>query len=278
MFSAGYRAKADALAASLMPLGLPFALFEVPHVHRSISVRGVLDMTYCKPRFISGVLGKFQRPVLYVDADFLFCRHPVLISTFAPAGIDFAIYNWLADLMNDAWGPDLDRIGRESEAAARYWKFGFAVEKVSQSQMLCSGGVQYWAATAAARRLLTAWDRQIEAKPRSPDDELLDYVFNFLPAERHDVRTAWLPKEYVRYVHWPYVEPVINHPDVPAREVAGNFEYLGDSRVNAAELTDVSKARPFPRGALLDVAEKRLVFSAPPGTDFSMPLTTPLFL
>ena len=278
MFSAAYRAKADALAASLTRLGLPFALFEVPNVHRSISTRGVMDMAHCKPRFIATALAKFHRPVLYVDADFVFCRQPTLISTFAGAGVDFAIYNWLADLMNDAWGPDPQRDALMPDGTPRYWQFGFGVEKVSQNQMLCSGGVQYWAATSAARGLLSAWERQIEARPRSPDDELLDYVFNFSPAERRAAKTAWLPKEYVRYIHWPYVEPVTNHPDVPARRVAGNFDYLGDARVNAAELTDISKARPFPRGAILDVLERRLLFSGPSGAAFSMPLTIPLFL
>ncbi len=278
MYTADFRPKAERLVASLKALDLPFAVFEVPHVHRSISVHGTLDAAYCKPRFIAALLAAYRCPVVYVDADFEFCRAPDLFRTYAEQGADFAIYNWLTDLMNDAWAPHLGRPERHPTGHARYWRFGFAIDKASLTQMLCSGGVQYWAPTEAAQGLLAAWENRIVGAPLTPDDENLDFAYNFHPRERGGVNARWLPKEYSRSAHWLYVDPTINHRDIASPRVPGQFQHLDNARVNAAELTDIAKARPFPRAAELDLVAGNVLFTDAGGRAVMMPLTQPFYL
>ena len=98
MFTKTYTQKATRLASSLQKLRLPFSLYEVPSAHRSISQYGNDDLTYCKPSFIEWSLNRFQQPVLYVDADCVFCEKPELIWVLAGEYVDFAIYNWFSDL------------------------------------------------------------------------------------------------------------------------------------------------------------------------------------
>ena len=59
-------------------------------------------------------------------------REPKQIATLAQKGCDFAIYNWLADKMNDAWRP---------EPGTPLWKFYFRVDLASTSQLMASGAV-----------------------------------------------------------------------------------------------------------------------------------------
>ena len=36
------------------------------------------------------------------------------------------------------------------------------------------------------------------------------------------LKYSWLEKEYSRYCWWPYIEPVINHPDIPSLRASSN--------------------------------------------------------
>ncbi len=144
--------------------------------------------------------------------------------------------------------------------------------------MLCSCGVQYWAATPAARSLLAAWEERIEAAQYTPDNESLDLALNFSPEIRRDLRPAWLPKDDVRSVHWPYLAPTLSHRAIPSPRIAGHFHHLGDDRVKAAELEDISRARPFPRDAVLDMVEGRILVADRNGGRFAFPFTRPIYL
>ncbi len=114
-----YRQQAERLAASLDIFSLAHALFEVPQIHRSTSPKGGDALDFSKPRFIATMLRQFGRPVLYVDGDMVFRQFPALIGQLCAEGRDFAIYNWLADSMNDAWRPD--------DPDGRLWKFYFSI-------------------------------------------------------------------------------------------------------------------------------------------------------
>jgi len=266
LFTASYRLKAERLAASLEQLGLAYALFEAPQIHRSISGHGSDDIAFAKPRFIGRVLERFGKPVLYVDADVVFRRSPTLIATLCADHIDFAIYNWLADGENDAWIP---------ADASGLWKFYFAMDALSDSQLAASGAVQFWNNTQAAHALLAAWEAALSGFPGVQDDHCLDFAFNHAGA---GLRHHWLPKEYVRYAFWPYADPVIDHPDFPAPQ-AGQFAALGMTRVDASKITmPVRKQHPFPRDALIDTAKNLLLTPQPDGSRAAMPLTRPLFL
>lgn len=266
MFTASYRLKAERLAASLDQLGLAHALFETPQIHRSISGRGSDDIAFAKPRFIAAMLQRFAKPVLYVDADVVFRQQPTLIAALCADGTDFAIYNWLADAENDAWMP---------ADASGLWKFYFAMDAASDSQLAASGAVQFWNATQPAQALLAAWEAALTGFPGVQDDHCLDFAFNHAG---EGMRTHWLPKDYARYAFWPYADPVIDHPDFPAPQ-GGQFAALGLKRVDALKIImPARKQHPFPRNALIDTARNLLLTPQPDGSRTATPLTRPLFL
>ena len=156
MFTPGYHAKAERLAASLNAFGLAHAIFEAPQVHRSISPRGGAELDFSKPRFIRFALEHFAKPVLYVDADVIFRKNPDAISALCGRPSDFAIYNWLADPMSDAWRP---------EPGTPLWKFYFSVDAASDSQLMASGAVQFWKNTGATQVLLKDWENALMRHP-----------------------------------------------------------------------------------------------------------------
>jgi hypothetical protein len=238
MFTPDYRHQAERLAASLDRFSLGYGLFEVPQVHRSISAKGSDDLDFSKSRFIAAMLRRFNKPVLYVDSDMVFRQPPDLITRLCGEDCDFAIYNWLADPVNDAWRPE-----------GKQWKFFFGVDLASDSQLMASGAVQLWRGSEAAFRLLADWEQSLLRHPRSEDDHCLDFAYNH--GDHHGLKPSWLPKNYCRYAFWPYVEPVIDHPEFPT-PVTSHFEVLGSARFDRAKIARTQKQGPFPRDAVLD--------------------------
>ncbi|HEU0096473.1 MAG TPA: hypothetical protein VFQ52_08455 [Rhizomicrobium sp.] len=266
MFTPGYRLKAERLAASLEQLGLAYTLFETPQIHRSVSGRGSNDIAFAKPCFISEMLKRFGKPMLYVDADMVFRQQPALIARLCADRTDFAIYNWLVDAENDAWMPAGD---------TGLWKFYFAMDALSDSQLAASGAVQLWNNTRSAHALLAAWEAALSGFPGVQDDHCLDFAFNHTGV---GLCARWLSKEYARYAFWPYADPVIDHPDFPAPQ-AGQFAALGMKRVDASKVTmPTRKQHPFPRDALIDTVKNLLLIPQPDGSRAAVPLARPLFL
>ena len=264
MFTAAYSAKAERLAASCARLGLPYAIHEVPTVHNSISVHGTNDFTYTKPNFIRNLLAAHNKPVLYVDADCEFMAQPELIDELAKFRCDFAIYNWYADEYTDKFVPfDLPGDTNEPVTARRFYKFKGSVDWVSKRQLLCSGLVQFYGNSVAARVLLKRWHQSILRFPGSADDHALDFTFNnpktFSPL-RLLMRARWLPKSYARISWWIYVKPIINHADTPLpspntvaiRDRGGRKEFYRSKMKRAkTELL-------FPRDCILDTQRHEL--------------------
>jgi hypothetical protein len=251
MFTPGYHETAQRLAVSLEQFGLGHALFMVPDVHRSISAEGQGDLSVSKPRFIRFLLERFEKPVLCLDCDTILRREPKQIATLVRKGCDFAIYNWLADMMNDAWRP---------EPKTPLWKFYFRVDLASESQLMASGAVQFWAPTGAAFTLLSDWEQALANHPRSEDDQCLDFAYNH--GDRTGLNPHWLPKSYCRYGYWMYVQPVIDHPQFP--EPAGtSYQQLGSERFDRAQIRRVEKQDAFPIDWLVDAAQKQLLRPGP---------------
>jgi len=86
LYTASYRPLAERLAASLTQFGLPYALYEVPTVHRSLSVLGTDDPTYTKANFVRHLLDTHRVPILYLDCDCVIRTEPKLIRSFIEAG------------------------------------------------------------------------------------------------------------------------------------------------------------------------------------------------
>lgn len=267
MFTRDYRGKAERLAASLDTLGLAHAIFEVPQVHRSISAAGGAELDFSKPRFLRFALERFGKPVLYVDADVIFRKNSEALASLCASECDFAVYNWLADPMNDAWRP---------EPGTPLWKFFFSVDLASESQLMSSGAVQFWKGTDAALTLLKDWEQSLVRHPRSEDDHCLDFAYNH--GDRTGLNPAWLAKEYARYAFWIYADPVIDHPELPA-PLTGAFESLGSARFVREKIARASKQLPFPREAVVDAQAGQLLIPQP-GGGFAPagPLPLPLFL
>jgi hypothetical protein len=263
MFTPSHRDLATRLATSLEQLGLPFAIYEVPTVHRSISPRGTDEPGYTKANFISYVLREFQTPVLYVDCDCVFRVEPRRIRALVADGCDFAIYNWLADEHTDAFVPfDVPMADDRADAARpRLFRFSHSIDWFSPDQLICSGAVQFYANTTAARDLLAVWSAAVRDCSGVPDDQCLDYAFNFRRPTTPGARWTWLDKAYARYLFWIYARPVIDHPQIPApgdpvgAKIADKTGAPRWKMDNAEVRTD---GRLFPRDALVD-ADRRLI-------------------
>ena len=264
LHTASYRPLAERLAASLMQFGLPFTLYEVPTVHRSMSVRGTDDPTYTKANFVRHLLDTHGVPILYLDCDCVIRSEPKLIQSLVDAGTEFAIYNWLADVHTDAYapvelrGPD----GKTVTPANRFFRFSHSIDAYSPTQLICSGAAQLYANTPAARALLDAWSAVIDEHPGVEDDQCLDWTYNFRMPNAQKPRSLWLDKSYARYLFWIFSRPVIDHPQLPAgaRPRTAPYKPLPASLRFRAELAETRTASLLvPRDCLIDTQLKRLL-------------------
>lgn len=260
MFTFGYREKAKRLEASCEKFGLPFVTHEVSSVHKSISARGTLEPSFTKANFIHHVLSQHGKPVLYVDADCEFLEEPKLLDKIVKSGYDFAIYNWLADEYTDAFAPVEISISNGPSIKNRFYAFTHGVEHFAPNQLLCSGPVQFYRNSDAAKMLLAEWHRTIMTFPGCADDECLNFAFNNLGPGANSVKARWLPKAYARYPWWIYAKPVINHPDFPDEQV--NFTSIKDTAGRLPFYPDKAEKRSvvrlFPRDCIIDIEEQQV--------------------
>jgi hypothetical protein len=264
MYTDGYAEKAARLRASCERLGLPHELRRVPTVHNSISSSGTADPAYTKASFILDVLARRRAPVLYVDADCVFRSAPALIGELLAGGTEFAIYNWAADRNTEAYVPAnivMRSAEAESGSGPRFFRFASKTSHYDPSQLHCSGAVQLYAGTPAARELLQAWQRNILAFPGSADDHCMDYTYNNRGPALAGLRAAWLPKAYARYGWWIHVEPVIDHPEFAAD--ATHFKPVpgsGGAKQFYPERAELLDNPPlFPPDCIIDVHQRRLL-------------------
>ena len=94
------------------------------------------------------------------------------------------------------------------------FKYSNSIEPICNSQLICSGAVQYCASTESSRNLLEYWQNIIEYNNGAADDYCLDFAFNNFNST-HKLNYYWLPKAYARYAWWIFDEPVIDHPQIP---------------------------------------------------------------
>ncbi len=253
-----HAARADRLADSCRALGLAFALYELPAVHRSISALGVDDPAFTKPAVIRQAIETFGKPVLFVDADIVFRQRPDRIEALA-VSCDFAIYNWLADDWTDTWEP-IEWQEDGQIFSRRFWGYRHAIDYLDPGQLFCSGGVQLWGISEAAARLLGDWQAAIETFAPASDDECLDFTFN--NRDNSDLRYAWLEKGELRMPWWPHVRPVIDHPDPVAQTGASRSLVESDERKRFYPDRAVLRLPPphaIPRWAVIDIDKGRMM-------------------
>jgi hypothetical protein len=210
---------ADRLADSCERYGLPHSIYKVAGMHTSISAAGTGDLAFTKANFIRFNQERFRdNNILYVDADMVFTDYPEAIFRLNGGQFDFAIYNWLSDAHDEAYVPIVRELGGKI-LFSEFYRYSHRVNYYSNTQLICSGGVQFYRNSVPARHLLEAWQGVVAENPYSADDECLDYAHNNFSARSGSLRSFWLEKSYLRMPWWPHVKPVILHPCIPA---AGN--------------------------------------------------------
>jgi hypothetical protein len=243
---------------------LPLALFEAPFIHRSVSPRGTEDLRYTKANFVHFLLERFQRPVLYMDADCVVAQQPTRVDDLLAAEVDFAIFNWLAEEHTESYiraDITLQDGPVERTTHDRFYRFSHSIDWMSQTQLLGSGAVQWYNNTDAARRLLAHWQAVVEMSPRSADDKCLDFAFNNYPRQDPPLTAAWLDKSYARYAWWIYQRPVIDHPDFPysGQGFAPLDELHGKPRIRVHSLQKRNVDYVFPKDCLIDSQTRTLL-------------------
>ena len=263
IFTASYAKKAERLAASCERFGLPYAIHEVPVVHRSINSSGADDLAYTKANFIHHLLDAHGKPILYLDADCELVAEPDLVPQLVKSGCDFAAYNWLADEHTDTFVPIELGVGVDGPPIKnRFFRFFRSIDWYSTSQLIPAGCTQFYGNTRPARHLLSEWHRTIATFPGTADDHCLSFAFNNLGPRENALNVKWLPKAYSRVSWWIYVKPVINHegrPQTDSRFVQFDVIDTGERKVwypSAAELKTVTSL--FPRDCIIDT-ERRVL-------------------
>jgi hypothetical protein len=202
---------AERLAASCEKYQLPFVIYEVPHIHNSVSRKGSGDISFTKANFISFNMQRFSgKDILYLDADMFFTDYPDKIIEISRLQCDFAVYNWLNDEHNEAYVPVNGKI-EAGNIYSDFYRFSHHIGYYCPNQLLCSGGVQFYRNSPEAMYLLESWQGVIAHAPDSADDECLDFAYNNLDSGSITLKSYWLDKSYLRLPWWPHVRPVILH-------------------------------------------------------------------
>jgi len=251
---------AERLASSCERYELPYSIYIVPSVHESISAKGSDDLSYTKPNFIYFNLEKFtDKDVFYMDVDTLFVQPPDELFSLREGECDLAIYNWLSDKHNEAYlRINPSNAQRDNDSAL--YAFSHDVSLYSTSQLISSGGVQYYGNTKRARFLLNRWLVTIADNPGCSDDRCLDYAFNHFIFNRLKLRAVWLDKAYLRMAWWPHVRPIILHPEYPGIKPGHVPHQPGPPDRYYPELCESRTwGSFFPKDVLIDVEKKVLL-------------------
>ena len=270
-FLVGIMSPPDGIGAAMRLLqsckaySLAVVLYEVPAVHSSVSMKGSGDLSCTKPSFVRFLLDKYRKPVLCIEPGFLIAQMPSRIHALVDEGIDFAVYNWLADEHNEAYAP-VDVQLREGWSivvtSGRYYRYSHRVHYYDPEQLMCGAGVMFWKDSDNARELLNGWQRMIERNPKCADDHSLDFVYNYRGSALPTLKAAWLDKSYLRMGWWIYVNPVIDHPGIPATDVKTRESLEkreGVPRIVERRLKRTPDELIFPADCLVDTVERILV-------------------
>jgi hypothetical protein len=256
IFTSNYANKALKLEASLNKFGMPYALYEIPSIHSSISHHGSASPPFNKPQFIMAMLDKYKYLILYLDVDCEIERNPTLITQIIQKGRDFGIFNWLSRERNDAYGP----VNLPDYENNRFYTYTHGVNFLDEAQLRCSGAVQFWGNTLQAKNLLNQWNQTVEENPNTADDISLDFAYNN-NVERDLIRPFWLPKSYARYAFWIFDKPIINHPDMP--DGGGQFHQIklkeGEVLVDERGLQRKPEIFYIPQNMFLDRLKNEIV-------------------
>ena len=227
-FTQNYKDKADRLINSLNNFNLNYKIFEIPTIHYSKSNKGSNDINYCMPMLIINILKQSKVPIIFLDCDLVLVKEPTLFYSLKKKNVDFAIYNWLDDSENDGYLPVKLKINTErGDIEKTYYINSVNIKLLNNpnkdEQLFSSGGVAYFSESRSSMNLLNEWLENIIKYPKAPDDQLLDYTFNYSSTVRKNLKVEWLDKSYCRVYWWIFSQPIIDHPGHMAHRVNDNF-------------------------------------------------------
>lgn len=260
-FTQSYKNKAQRFVESVENFKLNYKVFEIPTIHYSKSNKGSYDINYCMPKLILKVIEKYNVPILFLDVDMVITEKPQLIFDINKKKIDFAIYNWFDDPENDGYLPiKLDIDTNKGKISKKFYINSLGVKLINDPkkdrQLFSSGGVAYFSNRSISIRLLNEWLENIKRYPKAPDDQLLDYTFNYTTGVKKDLNVEWLTKSYCRVHWWIFDRPVINHPsNLSHREDDNFFKITGKQRFKI-ENTKKRLTERYSKNELIDVENK----------------------
>ena len=251
---------ADRLAHSCERHKLPYSIYQVPEIHKSLSPSGTDDLTFTKANFIHFNLMRFPgKNIFCLDADMFFMEYPDDVAKASDSGYDFAVYNWLNDEHNEAYLPvngKLEAGNRQSD----FYVFSHSINFLSNEQLLSSGGVQFYRNSPEAKHLLELWQTIISENPGYADDQYLDYAYNNFILGSRNLRPFWLDKSYIRFPWWPHIKPVILHPELCSVKKRGRLEEInGRKRFYPERCRRNSSDFMFPGDCIIDTKEHMLL-------------------
>ena len=263
-FTKNYKDKADKLINSLNKFNINYKVFEIPTIHYSKSNKGSDDINYCMPKLIMKALSNFRLPILFIDCDMEIVQKPELFYRLDEKKIDFAIYNWLEDNDNDGYLPlKLNINTSEGKIEKTYFINKVNVKLLNHSekekQLFSSGAVAYFSNSDLSNKLLKDWYKNIEKYPQLPDDQILDYTFNFTFDKKNKLKIEWLSKNYCRVYWWIFTKPIINHPDNVSHREKDNFYKITGKKRFKIENTIKRETSKIPSDLIIDIDEKKLL-------------------
>lgn len=263
-FTKSYKDKADKLINSLNKFNINYKVFEIPTIHYSKSNKGSDDINYCMPKLIMKALSSFRLPILFIDCDMEIVQKPELFYRLDEKKIDFAIYNWLEDNDNDGYLPlKLNINTSEGKIEKTYFINKVNVKLLNHSekekQLFSSGAVAYFSNSDLSNKLLKDWYKNIEKYPQLPDDQILDYTFNFTFDKKNKLKIEWLSKNYCRVYWWIFTKPIINHPDNVSHREKDNFYKITGKKRFKIENTIKRETSKIPSDLIIDIDEKKLL-------------------
>ena len=263
-FTKSYKDKADKLINSLNKFNINYKVFEIPTIHYSKSNKGSDDINYCMPKLIMKALSRFRLPILFIDCDMEIVQKPELFYRLDEKKIDFAIYNWLEDNDNDGYLPlKLNINTSEGKIEKTYFINKVNVKLLNHSekekQLFSSGAVAYFSNSDLSNKLLKDWYKNIEKYPQLPDDQILDYTFNFTFDKKNKLKIEWLSKNYCRVYWWIFTKPIINHPDNVSHREKDNFYKITGKKRFKIENTIKRETSKIPSDLIIDINEKKLL-------------------
>ena len=90
-----------------------------------------------------------------------------------------------------------------------------------------------------------------------PDDQLLDYTYNYSSNLKNNLKVVWLSKSYCRIYWWIFSEPIISHPNNVTHRDENFYKITGEERFKMENTIQRNKSK-IAENLFIDVIEKNI--------------------